>query len=235
MPAIAWSIFGLGTLVAWAFVCRALFDNSRGDGWFGLAVRVVPVYARIVHRLTIEGREHIPREREPGPLIIVANHTAGVDPILVQAACEFEIRWMMAKDMMVQKGAFLWEWARVIEVDRVGRDTTSAKKAIAHVREGGVLGIFPEGKIERPARTLMPFRAGVGLIIARTGARVLPVVIDGTPQAPHAWQSLVRTSRASVTFKPVLSYDGRGMDAGEIAKELEEKFKGWTGWGVANA
>lgn len=232
MSWLTWTIPGFAALVVWAFVCRALFDNSRGDGWFGLAVRVVPVYARVVHRLEVCGREHIPREMGAGPLIVVANHTAGVDPMLIQAACEFEIRWMMAKDMMMQRFAWLWEWARVIEVDRVSRDMTSAKRAISHLREGGVLGIFPEGRIERPARTLHPFKPGVGLIIARSGARVLPVVIDGTPQWPLAWQSLVHRSRASVTFYPMIRYGESGLDAGAITRDLEERFARWTGWRV---
>ena len=75
-----------------------------------------------------------------------------------------------------------------------------AREAIKHVRGGGVLGIFPEGGLERPARTILPFQAGVGLIIRRTEAPVLPVVVSGTPIADQAWTSLVRFSSSVVTF-----------------------------------
>ena len=54
---------------------------------------------------TNEGAENIPSwhpgDPLPGPLVVVGNHTAGIDPLLVQSACIFEIRWLMLSEMMV--------------------------------------------------------------------------------------------------------------------------------------
>src|SRR5690606_15597843 len=112
---------------------------------------------------------------DAGPLIVVANHTAGVDPILTSAACPFQIRWIMAQDMRLPWLNWFWRWQRVIFVSRTGRDRGSVREALAHLKDGGVIGIFPEGGLERPPRQILPFRRGVGLLIAKAGVPVLPV------------------------------------------------------------
>ena len=80
-----------------------------------------------------------------------------------------------------------------------------------------MLGVFPEGAIEHPARHIMPFHPGVGLIISRTGAPVLPVVIEGTPQGRRGaatWTSLWKSSHSHVTFGPLLSFEGKARGGG---------------------
>jgi 1-acyl-sn-glycerol-3-phosphate acyltransferase len=224
-----WIILALAAVAGFAWLSNWLLNNPRGEVESGLLWRFSQVYARLVHRLRVAGREHLPREREPGPLILVVNHTAGVDPVLVQAACPFHIRWVMASDMRHPALEWMWRWNQVIFVDRENGDVSGAREAIRHVKAGGVLGIFPEGGIERPARTLRPFQAGVGFIIRRTGARVLPVVIEGTPETAQAFTSLVRTSRSTVTFHEPIEF-GKSMSPEEIATELRRRFQEWTGW-----
>lgn len=200
-----------------------------GDPATGLTVVGFRVYARLVHGLEVSGLEHVP-PRGSGPLIIVANHTAGVDPVLVQTVVPDEVRWMMAADMRASSLEFFWGFARIIFVERGSRTGgPGLREAIRHVREGGVLGIFPEGHIERPPRTLLPFQPGVGLIVKRTGAEVLPVVIDGTPQTETAWGSLWRPSRSSLRFLPRVRYGG-GTSPGAIVEDLLERFASATGW-----
>lgn len=225
---MVWAILVFGVLLAWAFICARVMQNPRGDVDIGLIWRASQLYVRLVHRLRVRGLENRPDRRHPGPLILVVNHTAGVDPLLVQALCPFEIRWMMAADMRLGLFEWFWSWMRIISVEREGREIAAAREAIRHVRAGGVLGIFPEGGIERPARTLLPFIPGVGFIIAKTGAPVLPVVIDGTPQVSPAWASLWRFSHSNLTFFPPVGYDG--MKPEEITRDLHRKFESWTGW-----
>lgn len=204
--------------------------NPRGDFETGLSWRLMQVYVRLVHRLEIRGGEHVPSGYEPGALLLVANHTAGVDPLLVQSACPFFIRWLMAEDMQLPAMGWFWRWAEVISVDRGGREIAAAREAVRHLRAGGVVGIFPEGNLERPCRHILPFLPGVGLIIHKTGAGVLPVVIDDTPQVDPAWSSLWRTSRATIRFLPPISYAGTGLRASEIAGDLRARFVEASGW-----
>lgn len=225
-----WIILAVVALFGWAWVSRWLLNNPRGDLETGLVLLLVRVYARVCHRLRVEGKENIPPSIRAGPLVVVVNHTAGVDPALVQAACRFEIRWVMAKDMRHPLGEVFWRWSKIVFVDRGGGEVNGTRAALRHVTEGGVLGIFPEGGLERPPRVIRPFHRGIGFIIRKTGARVLPVVIEGTPQIDPAWASLWCRSRSRVTFMPVIDYTGSKLRAGDIAEDLRRRYLEWTGW-----
>jgi len=230
VPIGFWAISALLLWLCWAWVARWIMANPRADFETGLVWRMIQVYARVMHRLRISGVECIPGGPEPGPLVVVANHTAGVDPLLLQAACPFFIRWLMARDMRLPAAEWFWGWSQVIAVDRDGREVAAARQAIRHLRAGGVIGIFPEGNLERPARHILPFLPGVGLIIAKTGARVLPVLIDDTPQVDPAWSSLWRASRATVRFLPQICYADSGLGPVEIASDLRGRFLEASGW-----
>jgi 1-acyl-sn-glycerol-3-phosphate acyltransferase len=229
-------VFVIILIAAWlvfALFCRWISVGVPRPGVLsiGLFFRFIQVYARLVHRLEVRGREHAEQcDREVGPLVVVCNHTAGVDPALVQSAMVREVRWMMAKDMMLADYAWAWEWLRIIAVDTKARaDTNSVRDAIRHLKEGGVLGLFPEGGIERPARQFRPFMAGAGLIIARTRAPVLPVFITGTPDVPQAWESLWTRSHASLTIGPVMRFPPtHGVE--EINRDIRAWFERVSGW-----
>ncbi|HYE03222.1 MAG TPA: lysophospholipid acyltransferase family protein, partial [Phycisphaerales bacterium] len=218
-----------------ALAAARLTVNPRRDPLAGLALLAIRLYARFWHRLRVEGAEHIPRALHPGPLIVVCNHTCGADPLLVQAAVPFEVRWMMAEDMQVPALRGMWDWLRIIPVHRVqrstghprGADARAARLALRHLRDGGVLGVFPEGAIERPAGMLLPFLPGIGFLVRHSRASVLPVVIAGTPQTQTAWGSLLKPSRAVVRFLPVVSYaepPRDRMDAQQITDDLHARM-----------
>lgn len=220
---------------AWALVShRIRVVATRGDLQSGLTIMAIRAYARLWHGLRVRGAENIPARSGHGPIVVVSNHTAGVDPLLIQAACGFEVRWVMAEDMRLPWLDEFWLWAGVIFVDRANPSTAPVRSAMAHLRGGGVLGLFPEAHIERPPRTLLPFHAGVGALVRQTGARVLPVVIEGTPTSPRsAWGSLFTPSRARLRFFPPIDYGGAGLSPAEIAEDLRSRYAAWTGWPLA--
>lgn len=229
-----WAALIIVVSAAWvvmAVVARGLWrarirEHDLGTGIVRLICIVV---GRVAHQLKVTGREHIPL-RDGGPLIVVANHTAGIDPLLIQAVLPFEVRWMMAQDMRAPILGGFWDWAGIIFVDRhEGRGDRSVREAMRHLDAGGVLGVFPEGHIERPPEHILPFRGGIGLLVRRSGAAVLPVVIEGTPQVSTAWGALWRTSHTSIRFLPLIRY-GREMHAHQIADDLRARFIAATGW-----
>ena len=220
-------------LFAWAELSRWLLRNPRGDVPTGFYWHFIRLYAKFFHRLRAEGQESMRGQWRAGPLIVVCNHTAGIDPVLVQASLHFEARWVMAADMKAGLDK-LWEFGGIIFVDREKGDLTGTREAIRHVKAGGVLGIFPEGRIERPARTLLPFQNGVGFIIKRCGAPVLPVVIEGTPETSTAWGSIYTPGRARVRFLDLVDYSKTKLSAEEITADLQRRYQEWTGWPVNN-
>jgi 1-acyl-sn-glycerol-3-phosphate acyltransferase len=222
---------GLAALVLW---CREPRFRG-GDVVAGLVLRAIQVYARVLHGLRATGLEHVPRDRTPEgkgarPLLVIANHTAGVDPLLIQAAMPFEARWVMARDMRVAWLDEVWAFARVIFVDREGEGAAGLRDALAHLKAGLTLGVFPEGAIERPRGRVLPFQPGIGLLAGRSGALILPVVIEGTPHASTAWGSLIRPSRSRVRFLPVIDPKAAGVSAGDLAAHVRRVIVDATGW-----
>lgn len=231
MTPLLWTL-GIGAaLLAFALAARWVLRASvrGGDIESALAIRAMQLYARAWHALRTEGLEHIPDRVGPEGLIVIANHTAGVDPLLIQAVCPFEIRWMMAQDMQVESLGWLWKFAKVISVDRAsGATRMGLKTAADHVRQGEAVGIFPEGHLERPPRMLLPFQPGLGVLVRRTGAPVMQIVIDGTPQVDPAWASLWRPSASRLRVLPVVRYEKE--TASDIVADLRSRFLEATGW-----
>jgi 1-acyl-sn-glycerol-3-phosphate acyltransferase len=201
----------------------------RGEAVIGWARLVSIPYLRYFQRLTIEGTHLVPSEVGPAGLIVVSNHGAGLDPVALQAAMRHPIRWMMSAEMMLPGLAWAWRRLRVIPVCFDSRDAAALKTAIAHVAAGGVLGIFPEGAIERPARQLRPFSGGLRLILSRSRAPVLVALIDPGQPAETAYAALFKPTHARLRFVALIEPgpDGHGRDASERIFELLKRETGW--------
>lgn len=219
-------------LPAWLLFARwaaTLHRNSPRphDPLAGIFIRVLRLYARRFHHLRADGLEHVPHSLSPGPLIVVANHTAGIDPLLIQVLAPFEIRWLMARDMMSPSLQPLWDWIGLIPVDRDSPrgDASSLRSALTHLKHNGVIGIFPEGAIARPRGSVRPFAPGVGLLIHKSRAPVLQAVIRGTPDRPSAWGSVFRRSNARVQFLPIAHFNDADVKPADIARELESRCR----------
>jgi len=217
-------------VAAWSLlVVRPLSRGPGGNAAKGAVWILCRLYSHLMHRVTFEGRELVPDTNSPGGLIVISNHTGPIDPLLIQTACRFEIRWMMASDMMVPQLDVLWRFLDLIAVARDGRDSGPAREAIRHVRAGGVVGIFPEGAIPRPRGELRPFHQGAGLVIARTAAPVLLVWVRGTPDSTETFQALGTPSRARVTFLELIDFSGT-RDPAAITETLRQRLAEASGW-----
>lgn len=232
-----WWTLGVLAWGGWVWFCRWLLAPGFRGGDLAACVtcRAMQVYARVVHRLRVEGLEHVPRDRSPDGrgacgLIVACNHTSGVDPVLVQAALPFEARWVMALDMRAESLEWFWGFARIIFVDRERGDAAGLRECVRHLRAGMTLGLFPEGGIERPPGRLLAFQPGIGLMAQRGRAAVLPVLIEGTPQVDPAWAALTRRSRARVRVLAMIDASSVGGDADEFSVRLRALFAKELGW-----
>jgi len=219
----AWFVIAIFVWLVWVGVAHWLLANPRGDTISGLVYRFIQVYSRFMHRIRVHGREHIPTSRNTGPMIVVCNHTAGIDPMLVQSACRFYVRWMMAEDMKWGGLAGVWSHFEIIFVDRTKPDSKALREAVRAIRGGEVIGVFPEGKIERPRGQLLAFQSGVGAMVALTGAPVLPMFIRGTPDATTAWGSFSKRSESEMVVGEVMRFT-KGEKAEQVVKRLEAWF-----------
>ena len=210
----------LRTLGRWSYT---------GEAVLGLLRLVGIPYCRGFHGLKVEGAHFIPRTVTPRGLIIVSTHGGGLDPIIMQCCMHHPIRWLMSAEMMMPSLMWVWKRQRVIPVCFDKRDAIALKTAITHVNEGGTLGIFPEGAIERPPRQLRPFSGGLRLILSRTKAPVLVGVIDPGRPTDSPFADLFKPMHPKIRFLALIEPgpEGHGSDAAEKIFDFVHRQTNW--------
>jgi 1-acyl-sn-glycerol-3-phosphate acyltransferase len=138
------------------FIARTLFDF------------------RVVHRERII---------EEGPASLAMNHQSYLDPPLAGISCRREIYYLARKTLLQWPvlGPILPK-LNVIPVDQERADMSAIKTIIKLVRAGHCTVIFPEGSRTLDGR-LQPAQPGLGMVIAKTLAPVVPMRIFGAFEA----------------------------------------------------
>lgn len=157
-------------------------------------------------------RQTCPLPTTTGALVIV-NHRSPVDPMLLFAASPrrrdgYHVRpveFLTASEYANQGGpiGFICRHMDVIPVDRDGQDMEPAKEALRRLKKGHLVGIFPEGRINR-GEGLLPGNPGVAWLALKGGQPVIPVYIHGAPQSESMIAPFCTLSQCRVAFgKPV--------------------------------
>ncbi len=214
------TFLALRTLGRWSY---------NGEAVLGLMRLIAVPYCRYFHRVRVEGARFIPQKVGARGLIIVSTHGGGLDPVMMQVCMHHPIRWLMSAEMMTPSLLWMWRRQRIIPVCFDKRDAFALKTAIGHVNEGGTLGIFPEGAIERPSRQLRPFSGGLRLILSRTKAPVLVAIIDPGRNTDSAYDDLFKSMRPTIRFLALIepSPEGHAPDAAEKIFDFIHRESGW--------
>jgi 1-acyl-sn-glycerol-3-phosphate acyltransferase len=157
------------------------------------------MYARIWHHVEVLSPCRLP---PTGAAILICNHTAGLDPVLLQATSPRLITWMMAREYYDLPGLRQFsDHLRYIPVNRELRDSTSLRAGLRALKEGKVLGVFPEGRIATN-RGLLEFQGGVGVMAQRAGVPVYPAYIAGLPLNMSIAGSLLGRQEVRIAYGP---------------------------------
>lgn len=147
--------------------------------FYGLLRVVFIAIGRALFRFRVVGREHVP---ERGGLLVAANHASYLDIPVLGCALPRRAYFLGRSDLFPRwligplLRALGWIPMRHYRLDREG-----VGKAVALIRQGRVVVIYPEGTRSKEGR-LGPGKPGIGVIVAETRCRVLPVYLEGTHQ-----------------------------------------------------
>ncbi len=150
----------------------------------------------------VVGRENVPKR---GAFIFVSNHASYFDPILLGTSLHRGL-YYMARESLFWKPFSRWVMRQVhaFPVKRNSGDLGAIKQAIAILKDGKPLVMFPEGTRSKD-RNLRPAKPGIGFIASKACAPVVPVYIDGSLEAlPGSLKTLARHPVAVYIGKPVL-------------------------------
>ena len=169
--------------------------------------------SRVLWRARISGR--LALERGQGA-VVVCNHRCSLDPAVIALTVDRMIHWMVAREY-VENPLLSWFFhiAGVIPAGRTGNDTAATKAAIRTAQNGGIVGIFPEGRINDTSELLLPGRPGAVLIALKARVPLIPCYIEGTPYDGTVWGCLFMPAKVRlVVGQPIdlSAYFGRQRD-----------------------
>jgi len=168
---------GLGLLlVVWGAILLRRLPYTTMQSLLWVSSYVI---THILWRVRVTGRLSIP----PGQgAVIVCNHRSSIDPLFIALTANRVVHWMTAKEYYVHP-AFAWflRTCEIIPVNRGGVDTAATRVAIRYARQGDLVGLFPEGRINTTDQLLLPGRSGAAMIALKARVPVVPCYLSGTP------------------------------------------------------
>lgn len=172
----------------------------------------------LAFRLKVVGRRNL---ADAGPGIVIGNHQSFLDPFIMSSRCGRPVQWLVTQEFYGKPSVhwLLW-WYGTIPVGG-GRSMVRAYRQIADVlREGGLIGIFPEGGITRDGE-LKEFRTGTAVIAFRMGVPIYPMHIQGTYEALSRYAKLPR-------FVPVTIRMGEPIPVPQRSDPTPEEIEALT-------
>ena len=141
------------------------------------------------YRIHEIGRDHIPAK---GGALFVCNHVSFADALLLAAATDRPVRFMMFKD--IYERPWVKPFAKILQTIPVSSEQRpreliqALQTASDAIRNGEVVCIFAEGQITRIGQ-MLPFRRGFERIMKDLDAPIIPVALDGVLGGPLSFRS----------------------------------------------
>ena len=172
----------------------------------------------------IEGRKNIPKK---GAVLVLSNHQSYLDPMICQRASTRDF-WYIARDTLYAGPIFGPVLAKLqtIPIRRGEADIASMRKVMDKLKQGHAVGLFPEGSrtLDGKIATIKP---GVSLLSRRTGAPVVPAVIDGAFESWSRHQKKPKWfCKGIVKFaEPISAEAVKEMGDAEFARRLTAQLR----------
>ena len=169
-----------------------------------------------MYKPTYIGLENIPKDKS---FILVGNHTSYLDPLLVASTTK-ECVHFFAKDSLY-KGIKkpLFKALGIIPVNRSIKDKNALNLGIKYLNDNKVIGIFPEGTINKTNKKIMDFKYGAVKMSKETNKLLVPFAINNK-------YKFLRKSVSITIGKPYIVKDNLEIENKklmEIVKNMIEK------------
>lgn len=190
--------------------------QPRFTWFYGLARFLLRILFRLFYRWRILHAERVPLH---GPLILAANHASFLDPPVIGSSLDREISYLARKSLFRFPviGTCLRKW-NAVPVDVQGGGASGVLAILDRLNAGGAIILFPEGTRTHDGH-LQPARSGIGLVVAKSHAPVVPVLVEGTYHAWHRHQHFPRPGKITVTYGEPMLFQSLREEAKTCSKQ----------------
>lgn len=180
--------------------------------WSAKTFAVAPA-TRLLFRPWVKGLGNVPAE---GAAILASNHLSVSDSVFMPAMLKRQVHFLAKRDYFTGAGPKGWitrkffEATNQLPMDRSGGEASlrSLDAGLEALREGRLLGIYPEGT-RSPDGRLHRGKIGVAKLALASGAPVVPIAMIGTDQAQPIGRTLPRIRRIGMIFGEPLDFSDR--------------------------
>lgn len=131
---------------------------------------------RFVYRYEVIGRENVP---STGAVLLCSNHISNLDPPILGSSIERKVAFMAKTELFdIPVVSYLITQFGAFPIRRGAQDKKALRKALSLLKEGEVLGVYPEGTRSKTGELGKAY-SGVGLFALKEESHVIPVAIIG--------------------------------------------------------
>ena len=139
---------------------------------------IVSMLFYIIFLPKVKGRENIPKKKAA---ILAGNHKSNLDCFMVILSTRRCVHFL-AKAELFKLSFFNWFFRNsgLIPVYRNGKDKKALETAVEYLKNGEIVGVFPEGRLNKTSKTsVLPFKIGAVKMAKETGKPIIPFTIKG--------------------------------------------------------
>jgi len=173
---------------------------------YAVAHAVVRTLGRILLRLRIVGAEHLPPS---GPVLIAPNHVSYLDIPLLGAMLDRPLHFMGKSSLF--RGRWVGRLYRSLHgfpIERGSRSRLGLSEAVNRLKGGNCVVMYPEGGRSHNGRLQEPM-PGIGMIVAQSGAKVVPAYVAGTDRVLPVGAWLIRIHPVTVFLGEPIDFSDR--------------------------
>lgn len=156
----------------------------------------------------VRGLENIPQQ---GCAVIAANHVSWLDPVAVGVAVKRPICFM-AKNELFKNSFSAWFFRSIntFPVRRGQADRNAIRSGLTLLKQGRLVGIFPEGTRSKNSDQLLPIQSGAAFLSIKGQAPIIPIVVKGTDSLCFRRRILV------IIGEPIVTKEGKRASKEEL-------------------
>ena len=136
---------------------------------------IVKIFTNAFLRPKYEGIENIPKN---GSIVLAGNHTNILDPLLIISSTKRSVHFLAKDELWKFPKNIIFDNLGLISVNRRDGDKKALLSAKKCLREGEIIGIFPEGTTLKEV-DLLPFKFGAVKMASDTDTKIVPFAISG--------------------------------------------------------